>query len=82
MYPRAASGCTGATTTMWAQQHRHPSPEHSLSESPVECLWAKKMQESGEIHWQAKTSLAAISKTSSVTIRRTVDQCAIEPVLS
>jgi hypothetical protein len=77
MNPRSARGSTGGTTTMWAQQHTHPSPEHSLSESPVECLWAEKMHESGEIHWQAKISLAAMNRTSSATARRTVDPNAV-----
>jgi hypothetical protein len=65
---------------MWAQ-HKHPSPEHSLSESPFEFLGVKKMHDSGEIHWQAKISPAAINKTNSVTIRRTVDHCAMKSLL-
>ena len=65
----------GATTTMCAQQQRQPSPEPPSSESPVE--WLEKMQLSGEISWQAKISVAAISSTRTVTTRRTVDPCAI-----
>jgi hypothetical protein len=78
MQPSWASGLIGAATTMWAQQHRHPSPEHPSSESPVLWLWAEKMQESGEISWQARISVAAVSRTSSVTTRRTADQYAIK----
>ena len=70
--PRGASPVMGAATTMCAQQQRQPSPEPPSSESPVE--WLEKMQVSGEISWQAKISVAAISSTRSVTTRRTVDQ--------
>lgn len=61
---------------MWAQQQRQPSPEPPSLESGV--WWLEKMQESGEISWQAKISVAAISSTMTVTIRRTVDQPAIK----
>ncbi len=74
--PAGASGINGAAITMWAQQQRQPSPEPPSLESGV--LWLEKMQESGEISWQAKISVAAISSTTTVTIRRTVDQPAIE----
>ena len=73
--PRGTSPTMGATTTMCAQQQRQPSPEPPSSESPVE--WLEKMQLSGEISWQAKISVAAISSTRTVTTRRTVDPCAI-----
>jgi hypothetical protein len=38
------------------------------------------MQVSGEISWQAKISVAAISSTRTVTTRRTVDLCAMVAV--
>jgi hypothetical protein len=74
--PVGASGITGAAITMWAQQQRQPSPEPPSLESGV--LWLEKMQESGEMSSQAKISVPAISRTTSVTIRRSVDQWAIE----
>lgn len=73
--PIDARGVIGATSTMWAQQQRQPSPEPPSLESLVE--WLAKMQESGEMSWQAKISVAAINRTASVTTRRTVNQCAI-----
>ena len=72
--PAGASGITGAGITRWAQQ-RQPSPDPPSLESGV--LWLEKMQESGEISWQAKISVAAISSTTTATIRRIVDQPAI-----
>lgn len=76
MKPIAASGVVGAMTTICAQQHKQPSPEQSLSESPV--LWVEKRQVSGDISSQAKISVAARSSTKSVTTRRTVYQCAMK----
>lgn len=75
MNPRPTSGTIGAATTMWAQQHRHPSPEHPWSESFV--VWFEKRHVGGEIRSQAKISVAARSRTRTVTARRTVDQNAI-----
>ena len=75
MNPSGESGCIGATTRMWAQQQRQPSPEPPSSESFVE--WFEKRQESGEINWQAQISVAAISRTNTVTTRRTVGRRAI-----
>jgi hypothetical protein len=60
MNPTDARGVIGAAITMWAQQHRQPSPELPSLESGV--LWPEKMQESGEINWQAKISVAAVSR--------------------
>jgi hypothetical protein len=40
-------------------------------------LWLEKMQESGEMSWQAKISVAAISSTTTVATRLIVNQCAI-----
>ena len=76
MKPRVASGVIGAATTMCAQQHRHPSPEPPSLVSGV--LWLEKMQESGEMSWQAKISVAARSSTRSVTTRRIVGQLAMK----
>ncbi len=76
MKPRAASGVTGAATTMCAQQQRHPSPEPPSLVSGV--LWLEKMQESGEMSSQAKISVAASSSTRSVTTRRIVGQLAMK----
>lgn len=75
MNPSDAKGVTGATTTMCAQQQRQPSPDPPSLVSEV--LWLEKMQESGEISWQAKISVAAISRTKSVTTRWAVDHFAI-----
>ena len=60
---------------MCAQQQRQPSPEPPSQESPV--VRFEKMQESGEMSWQAKISVAASSRINSVTTRRVVDQCAM-----
>jgi len=73
--PRFTSGMIGAATTIWAQQHKHPSPEQPWSESFV--VWFEKRQVGGEIRSHAKISVAARSKTKTVTTRRTVDQSAI-----
>jgi hypothetical protein len=72
MNPKGASGTTGATTTMCAQQQKQPSPDPLSLESEV--LWLEKMQESGDMTWQAKISVPAISRTKIVTARRIVDQ--------
>jgi len=61
---------------MCAQQQRHPSPEQPSLVSGV--LWLEKMQESGEMSWQAKISVAARSSTKSVTTRRIVGQLAMK----
>jgi hypothetical protein len=76
MKPRVASGVIGGTTTICAQQQRHPSPEPPSLVSGV--LWLEKMQESGEMSWQAKISVAARSSTRSVTTRRVVGQLAMK----
>jgi hypothetical protein len=75
MNPTDARGVIGAAITMWAQQQRQPSPDPPSLESFV--VWFEKMQVSGEMSWQAKISVAAISRTTSVTIRRIVNQCAM-----
>jgi hypothetical protein len=72
MNPKDAGGLNGGTTTMWAQQQRQLSPEPPSLESLVVRL--EKMQESGEMSWQAKISVAAISRNKSVTTNRTVGQ--------
>ena len=77
MKPRLASGVIGVATTMCAQQQRHPSPEPTSLVSGV--LWLEKMQESGEMSWQAKISVPARSSTRSVTMRRIVGQLAMKP---
>lgn len=74
--PSGASGRIGATTTMWAQQQRQPSPEPPSSESLV-VWWLEKTQESGEMSWQAQISVAAISRSRTVETSRTVGQSAI-----
>ena len=76
MKPRAASGVIGGTTTICAQQQRHPSPEPPSLVSGV--LWLEKMQESGEMSSQAKISVAASSSTRSVTTRRIVGHFAMK----
>jgi hypothetical protein len=75
MNPTDARDVIGATITMWAQQQRQPSPDPPSLESGV--LWLEKTQESGEMSWQAKISVAAISRTKSVITRRTVGQSAM-----
>src|SRR5260370_7519676 len=77
--PRGASGVIGATTTIWAQQHKQPSPEHPSSESPA--VWVEKMQVSGEISGHAKISVAAKSRINRVIPCRTVGQKAIPLIL-
>jgi hypothetical protein len=77
MNPRLASGTIGATTTMWPQQHRQPSPAHPWSESFV--VWVEKRQAGGENRSHAKISVAARSRTKTVTTLRTVGQSAMEP---
>jgi hypothetical protein len=79
MTPSLVSGTIGATTTMWAQQHKHPSPEHPWSESLE--AWVEKRQVEGEIRSQAKISVAASSRTKTVTIRWTVGQKTIDMVI-
>jgi hypothetical protein len=74
MKPSVASGVMGVATTMCAQQQRHPSPDPPSLVSGV--LWLEKMQESGEMSWQAKISVAASSSTRSVITRRIVGQLA------
>jgi hypothetical protein len=76
MKPREAGGVIGATTTRWAQQQRQPSPDPPSLVSGV--LWLEKIQESGEMSWQAKISVAARSSTRSVTTRRIVGQFAMK----
>ena len=78
MKPSETRGVIGGTTTICAQQQRQPSPDPPSLESEV--LWLEKMHESGEISWHAKISVAAISRTKSVTTRRVVDHRAIEPM--
>src|SRR6266404_5454856 len=73
--PKGARGAIAGTTTMWAQQHRHPSPEQPSSASLVVCV--EKRQIGEETRPQAKISVAARSSSRSVTTRRTVDQCAM-----
>ena len=63
--------------TMWAQQHRQPSPAHPWSESFV--VWVEKRQAGGENKSHAKISVAARSRTKTVTTLRTVGQSAMEP---
>jgi hypothetical protein len=76
MNPKVARGTIGATTTMWAQQHRQPSPAHPWSESFV--VWVEKRQVGGEIRSQAKISVAARSRIKAVTTRRIVGQKVIK----
>ena len=73
--PNFTSGIIGATTTMWAQQQRHPSPEDPWSESFV--VGFEKRQVGGETKSQPKISVAARSRTKTVTTRRAVEQSAI-----
>lgn len=81
MNSRGTAGFTGATTKMCAQQHRQPSPESPSSLEP-RVLWLEKMQESGEMTWQAKISVAAISSSRTVQTSRTVGLSATNvPVL-
>ncbi|HWB84448.1 MAG TPA: hypothetical protein VG675_09935 [Bryobacteraceae bacterium] len=80
MNPSEASGVMDGSTTMCAQQQRQPSPDPPSVVSEV--LWLEKIHVSGEMSWQAKISLPAISKTKSVTARRIVDHPAIEPFLN
>jgi hypothetical protein len=79
MNPKLASGTIGATTTMWAQQHRQPSPAHPWSESFV--VGVEKRQVGGENRSQAKISVAARSRTKTVTTRRMVESNAISGCL-
>ena len=78
--PNFTSGMIGATTTMWAQQQRHPSPEDPWSESFV--VGFEKRQVGGETRSQPKISVAARSKTKTVITRRAVEKSAISIYLN